>query len=49
MRGSQRSPEVMHRAVEELERSGQADKAVGVGDRAPEFTLQATEGNEVSL
>jgi len=41
--------EVMHRAVKDLENSGQAAQAVGVGDTAPEFTLQGTDGNEVAL
>ena len=29
----------MHRATEELEASGAAERALKVGDRAPEFTL----------
>jgi hypothetical protein len=31
--------ETMHRATAELEASGLADKALKVGDRAPEFNL----------
>jgi hypothetical protein len=39
---SRRTPEViekMHRAVDELRRSGAADRILKVGDRAPEFAL----------
>ncbi len=31
--------EIMHRATEELRRSGQAERALGVGARAPAFAL----------
>ncbi len=31
--------EIMHRATEELHRSGQAERALGVGARAPAFAL----------
>ena len=31
--------EVMHRATEELRRSGQAERSLGVGARAPAFAL----------
>jgi hypothetical protein len=41
--------EVMHRATEELEKSGLKDKAPKVGDRAPDFTLKGSDGAEVSL
>lgn len=40
--------EVMHRATDELVASGQADRALKVGDRAPDFELPDTEGNIVS-
>ena len=39
----------MHRATKALVDSRQTEKALGTGDRAPEFTLQATDGNTVSL
>ncbi len=35
---------VMHRATEELMKSGILDRAPKVGDRAPEFTLHGTQG-----
>jgi hypothetical protein len=43
------SPEVvatMHRATEELRSSGLADRALKVGDRAPDFVLPDFEGNQ---
>ncbi len=40
---------VMHRATEELERSGLKDKVPKIGDRAPDFSLKNTEGAVVSL
>ncbi len=39
---SRRAPEIvekMHRAVDELRRSGAAERALKVGDRAPSFSL----------
>ncbi len=41
--------EVMHRATEELEKSGLKDKAPKVGDRAPDFSLRDAEGALISL
>ncbi|MCB1490219.1 MAG: AhpC/TSA family protein [Rhodobiaceae bacterium] len=40
--------EPMHRATDELIASGAADKALKVGDRAPVFTLNDTDGTPVS-
>lgn len=40
--------ETMHRATSELKASGLADRALGVGAKAPEFTLAAPDGIEVS-
>ena len=40
---------VMHRATEELEKSGIKDKVPKVGDKAPDFSLKDTEGALVSL
>ena len=39
---------VMHAATAALERSGQAETAIGVGDLAPDFTLPDAEGRPVS-
>lgn len=41
--------EIMHRATEDLRNSGIMDRAVKVGDKAPDFTLRNTSGQEVSL
>jgi hypothetical protein len=41
--------EVMHRAIEELEKSGLVDKAPKAGDRAPDFSLKEANGTLVSL
>ena len=41
--------EVMHRATEDLANSGILDRAVKVGDRAPDFILKNTAGKEISL
>ncbi len=41
--------EIMHRATEELEKSGIEDKASKVGDRAPDFSLKDSEGAPVEL
>ena len=40
--------ERMHRATAELETSGAAQRALGVGDEAPEFSLADTSGDRVS-
>ena len=40
---------VMHRATADLEASGQANRAIGVGDRAPDFELIDSAGGEHSL
>jgi hypothetical protein len=45
-----RAPEqvaLMHRAVDELRASKAADRALKVGDRAPEFTLPNAEQRDV--
>ena len=36
--------EIMHRATEELRHSGQAERALGVGARAPAFALPNQDG-----
>jgi hypothetical protein len=41
--------DVMRRAAEELKNSGIMERAVKVGDKAPDFTLKNTEGQDVSL
>ena len=41
--------EIMHRATEDLKNSGILDHVVKVGDKAPDFTLKDTEGQDVSL
>lgn len=41
--------EVMHGATATLVASGQADRATGEGDPAPDFTLANTEGEPVAL
>jgi len=41
--------DVMHRATEDLRRSGILKRTVKVGERAPEFSLQDTDGNTVTL
>ncbi|MFF8597999.1 peroxiredoxin-like family protein [Streptomyces sp. NPDC015232] len=40
---------IMNRAGRELADSGQADRALGVGDTAPDFTLPAATGDPVAL
>ena len=37
----------MHRATEQLQQSGLAERALGVGDQMPEFSLRGEAGNEV--
>lgn len=41
--------ETMHRATEALRSTGILDRTVKVGDKAPEFTLKNTKGEEISL
>ena len=41
--------EVMRRAVEDLRRSGLADRALKVGHRVPDFTLPDEDGRPVPL
>jgi hypothetical protein len=41
--------EIMHRATEDLERSGILDSIVKVGDQAPDFSLKNADGEESSL
>ena len=40
--------EIMHRAAEELRRSGQAERALGVGARAPAIALPNQDGQIIS-
>jgi len=40
---------VMQRTTEDLKNSGILDCVIGVGDKAPEFTLKNTSGQDVSL
>ena len=40
---------IMHRATEELQNSGILDRTVKVRDKAPDFTLKNTNGQEVGL
>lgn len=41
--------EIMHRATDGLRNSGILERAVKVGDRAPDFSLRNTRGQEVTL
>jgi hypothetical protein len=41
--------EIMHRATEDLKDSGIVERAVKVGDKAPDFSLQDESGRETSL
>jgi hypothetical protein len=41
--------EIMHRVTRELEESGLAERAIGLGDRAPDFALPNQAGDTVSL
>ncbi len=41
--------EIMHRATEDLKNSGIMDHVVKIGDKAPDFTLKDTEGQDMSL
>ncbi len=38
---------IMHRATEQLQQSGLAERAMGVGDQMPAFSLRGGVGNEV--
>ncbi len=38
---------IMHRATVRLQQSGLAERAIGVGDQMPDFSLRAETGNEV--
>ena len=40
---------VMERATADLQATGQAGRAIGVGDRAPDFTLDDQDGTPVAL
>jgi hypothetical protein len=40
---------VLHRAIEDLRASGIGDRVVGVGSRAPDFSLPNAAGEPVSL
>jgi len=40
--------EIMHRATDELRRSGQAERALGVGAHAPAFALPNQDGQIIS-
>ena len=48
-RAPQEAQEIMHRATEDLKNSGIMDHVVKIGDKAPDFTLKNTEGQDVSL
>jgi hypothetical protein len=41
--------EIMHRATNNLEKSGILDDTVKVGDQAPDFSLKNVDGQEFSL
>jgi hypothetical protein len=41
--------EIMHRATEDLRNSGILERAVKVGERAPDFSLRNTRGQAVTL
>ena len=41
--------EIMHRATNDLEKSGILDGTVKVGDQAPDFFLKNADGQEFSL
>ncbi len=38
---------IMHHATEQLQQSGLAEQALGVGDQMPEFSLRGQAGTEV--
>ena len=41
--------DIMHRAVEDLKNSGILDQTVKVGDQAPDFNLNNSKGQPVTL
>lgn len=41
--------EIMHGATEALRTSGIVDRTVKIGDKAPDFSLKNTKGEEVTL
>jgi hypothetical protein len=41
--------EVMHKATEDLKKSGIMDRAIKVGDKAPDFTLRNAHSKPVQL
>jgi len=41
--------EIMHRATDDLEKSGIFDGTVKVGDKAPDFSLKNADGQEFSM
>jgi hypothetical protein len=45
----QDAQEIMHRATKNLKNSGIMDHVVKVGDKAPDFTLKNTEGQDLGL
>ena len=45
----QEALKVMHRATDDLRKSGILDRIVSVGDKAPEFTLKNIREQEVNL
>jgi hypothetical protein len=48
-RAPEEAQKIMHRATEDLKNSGIMDRIVKVGDKAPDFTLKDTEGQDVTL
>jgi hypothetical protein len=52
-KGEERIPEekrvIMHRATEDLEKSGLKDKVPKAGDSAPDFSIRNTQGALISL
>ena len=45
----QDAQDIMHRATEDLKKSGIMGHVVKIGDKAPDFTLKNTENQDVSL
>ncbi|MBS0014593.1 MAG: redoxin domain-containing protein [Desulfobacterales bacterium] len=41
--------DIMHKATEDLQKSGIADKAKAIGDKAPDFSLENYRGKTVNL
>ena len=41
--------EIMHRATEDLAKSGIMDRIVKIGDKAPDFMLNDINGNTINL